>query len=41
MAHEHPELAKIDDDIKAALVPKVPRTSQTEMAVATTGRKLL
>ncbi len=33
---EHPEFAKIDDEIKAALVPKVPRTSQTEMAVATT-----
>src|SRR5438477_8119610 len=35
---EHPELAKIDDEIKAALVPKVPRISQTEpeMAVATT-----
>jgi GT2 family glycosyltransferase/glycosyltransferase involved in cell wall biosynthesis len=35
---EHPELAKIDDEIKAALVPKVPRILQTEqeMAVATT-----
>ena len=35
---EHPELAKIDDEIKAALVPKIPRMSQTEpeMAVATT-----
>jgi GT2 family glycosyltransferase/glycosyltransferase involved in cell wall biosynthesis len=35
---EHPELAKIDDEIKAALVPKIPRISQTEpeMAVATT-----
>jgi len=35
---EHPELAKIDDDIKAALVPKVPRISQTEpeMAVGNT-----
>ena len=34
---EHPELAKIDDEIKAALVPKVSRISQTEpeMAVAT------
>jgi GT2 family glycosyltransferase/glycosyltransferase involved in cell wall biosynthesis len=27
---DHPELAKIDDEIKAALVPKIPRTSQTE-----------
>ena len=26
---EHPELAKIDDEIKAALVPKIPRNSQT------------
>ena len=35
---EHPELAKIDDEIKAALVPKIPRISQTEpeMAVAAT-----
>jgi GT2 family glycosyltransferase/glycosyltransferase involved in cell wall biosynthesis len=35
---EHPELATIDDEIKAALVPEVPRISQTEpeMAVATT-----
>src|SRR6266403_331515 len=35
---EHPELAKIDDEIKAALVPKVPRISQTEpeMAVGNT-----
>jgi GT2 family glycosyltransferase/glycosyltransferase involved in cell wall biosynthesis len=35
---EHPELAKIDDEIKAALLPKVPRISQMEpeMAVATT-----
>src|SRR6476660_8011639 len=34
---EHPELAKIDDEIKAALVPKIPRISQTEpeTAVAT------
>jgi len=27
---EHPELAKIDDEIKAALVPKIPRISQPE-----------
>jgi O-antigen biosynthesis protein len=27
---EHPELAKIDDEIKAAQVPKVPRIAQTE-----------
>ncbi len=27
---EHPELAKIDDEIKAALVPKNPRSSQAE-----------
>ena len=35
---EHPELAKIDDEIKAALVPKIPRSSQTEpeTAVGTT-----
>ena len=35
---EHPELAKIDDEIKAALVPSIPRSSQTEpeRAVATT-----
>src|SRR5439155_12618345 len=26
---EHPELAKIDDEIKAALVPKIPGNSQT------------
>lgn len=34
---EHPELAKIDDEIKSALVPKIPRISETEpeMAVAT------
>src|SRR6266404_1726690 len=31
---EHPELAKIDDEIKAALVPKVPRISQTEPEMA-------
>jgi len=33
---EHPELAKIDDEIKAAQVPKIPRISQTgpEMAVS-------
>jgi GT2 family glycosyltransferase/glycosyltransferase involved in cell wall biosynthesis len=34
---EHPELAKIDDEIKAALVPKIPGNSQTatsEAAVA-------
>ena len=35
---EHPELAKIDDEIKAALVPKIPRISHTapETAVAST-----
>jgi len=35
---EHPELAKIDDEIKAALVAKIPRISQAEReaAVATT-----
>ena len=35
---EHPELAKIDDEIKAALVPKIPRISQTdpETTLATT-----
>ena len=35
---EHPDLAKIDDEIKAALVPKIPRISQREpeRAVATT-----
>jgi GT2 family glycosyltransferase len=35
---EHPELAKIDDEIKATLVPKIPRISETqpETAVATT-----
>src|SRR4029077_19426944 len=27
---EHPEIKKIDDEIKAALVPKIPRTSQLE-----------
>ena len=27
---EHPELAKIDDEIKAAQVPKIPRLRQTE-----------
>jgi GT2 family glycosyltransferase len=27
---EHPELAKIDDDIKAAQVPKIPRIAQIE-----------
>jgi GT2 family glycosyltransferase/glycosyltransferase involved in cell wall biosynthesis len=27
---EHPELAKIDDEIKAAQVPKIPRITQTE-----------
>jgi GT2 family glycosyltransferase/glycosyltransferase involved in cell wall biosynthesis len=27
---EHPELAKIDDEIKAALLPKIPRISQPE-----------
>jgi len=31
---EHPELAKIDDEIKAALVPKIPRISQTEPETA-------
>ncbi len=36
---EHPELAKIDDEIKAAMVPKIPRISQTdpEAAVAIGG----
>jgi GT2 family glycosyltransferase len=33
---EHPELAKIDDEIKAALVPKNPRSSQTERERAVT-----
>jgi GT2 family glycosyltransferase len=35
---EHPELAKIDDEIKAALVPKIPRSPHTEpeRAVAAT-----
>ena len=35
---EHPELTKIDDEIKAALVPKIPRISQTdpETTLATT-----
>ena len=35
---EHPELAKIDDEIKAALVAKIPRIShaEPEAAVATT-----
>jgi len=33
---EHPELAKIDDEIKAALVPKVPRMSQADAEMATT-----
>ena len=28
--NEHPEIAKIDDEIKAALVAKVPRSGQTE-----------
>lgn len=31
---EHPELAKIDDEIKAALVPKIPRISQIEPKAA-------
>jgi GT2 family glycosyltransferase/glycosyltransferase involved in cell wall biosynthesis len=31
---EHPELAKIDDEIKAAQVPKIPRISQTERQIA-------
>jgi len=36
---EHPELAKIDDEIKATLVPKIPRTSSTEAEVATTASR--
>ena len=31
---EHPELAKIDDEIKSALVPKIPRISETEPEIA-------
>ena len=31
---EHPEVAKIDDEIKAALVPKNPRSSHTEPETA-------
>jgi GT2 family glycosyltransferase len=33
---EHPELSKIDDEIKAALVPKIPRVSPTEPETAVT-----
>ena len=38
---EHPEVAKIDDEIKAAMVPKVPRISGTdrETAIANTAGK--
>ncbi len=34
---EHPEVAKIDDEIKATLVPKIPRISQDEAKATTTG----
>ena len=34
---EHPELAKIDDEIKAALVPKIPRISESEPNTAVIG----
>jgi len=34
---EHPEVAKIDDEIKATLVPKIPRISQDEAKATTAG----